>query len=627
MTKSLLDVIEDSSITRYLSRPHIYNDNFVLLQNKENSVTDSDSPKKKSTCTGQACRCLKRVGGVLDFSLFRSPMFRVLTLFFVTSPLINALPAFLPAMSKDKGLTESQAAILLSIIGGLDLCGRIITGFIDDLKIFKVSTLIAIAFVVLGAVCQLTRFLTTFPLMIGLAVVFGLLAGVAPCLVPILIMEDIGLEHTAKAMGFCKLFSGAAMAAGLPLLGYIRDVTVRGALSRSMKLGNEMVREIEGVKEKGGIKEVKRAETNGGIKVKEREVNGGINEMEGVKEKGKMNKKEGRKEGGMKQDGEKRKAGGEIPDPDDGVPYDRGWAWVVVLGAFINFVLAAGYNSGNYVFFVKFLEVFEASVSKTALLYGVKQAVNSVVGMFVLNAVVGRVGVRVTVLAGGFFLGVSAILASFATNLTYLIFKMTKSLLDVIEDSSITRYLSRPHIYSDNFVIPENEENSVTDSDSPKKKSLFRSPMFRVLTLFFVTAPLTNALPAFLPAMSKDKGLTESQAAVLLSSRRSEPIQLSFGELWGSAQKTYCELRESGLTWEEAKTCARDRLTRFLTTFPLMIGLAVVFGLLVGVTPCLVPILIMEDIGLEHTAKAMGFCKLFSGAAMAAGLPLLGACL
>nr|KAG5699273.1 hypothetical protein BaRGS_000475 [Batillaria attramentaria] len=75
----------------------------------------------------------------------------------------------------------------------------------------------------------------------------------------------------------------------------------------------------------------------------------------------------------MKQDGEKRKAGGEIPDPDDGVPYDRGWAWMVVLG------------------------------------------------MFVLNAVVERVGVRVTVLAGGFFIGVSAILASFATNLTYLI--------------------------------------------------------------------------------------------------------------------------------------------------------------------------------------------------------------
>ncbi|KAK7486456.1 hypothetical protein BaRGS_00022257, partial [Batillaria attramentaria] len=727
MTKSLLDVIEDSSITRYLSRPHIYNDNFVLLQNKENSVTDSDSPKKKSTCTGQACRCLKRVGGVLDFSLFRSPMFRVLTLFFVTSPLINALPAFLPAMSKDKGVTESQAAVLLSIIGGLDLCGRIITGFIDDLKIFK-----------------LTRFLTTFPLMIGLAVVFGLLAGVAPCLVPILIMEDIGLEHTAKAMGFCKLFSGAAMAAGLPLLG-----------------------------------------------------------------------------------------------------------------AFINFVLAAGYNSGNYVFFVKFLEVFEASVSKTALLYGVKQAVNSVVGMFVLNAVVGRVGVRVTVLAGGFFLGVSAILASFATNLTYLILsqavlhgfgvglcgvtptlligfyfrrrrslansiskcgvgagamifppmityfiqeygvrgalllvgsiclngltagalmrplsfytkrhrlrsarrrqsdaecfsedekqgevntrtdfkateeknrpnvtakyeenrtsfenlkqkpnllfdngvfrpvngysngahvnnaalrhtemtssvpdvgdvpmltrstpdivfhttglgssprrrtasisgsdnlrirhtehKMTKSLLDVIEDSSITRYLSRPHIYSDNFVIPENEENSVTDSDSPKKKStctsqacrclkrvggvldfsLFRSPMFRVLTLFFVTAPLTNALPAFLPAMSKDKGLTESQAAVLLS---------IIGGL------DLCGRIITGFI-DDLKIF---KLTRFLTTFPLMIGLAVVFGLLVGVTPCLVPILIMEDIGLEHTAKAMGFCKLFSGAAMAAGLPLLG---
>nr|KAG5699274.1 hypothetical protein BaRGS_000476 [Batillaria attramentaria] len=42
-------------------------------------------------------------------------------------------------------------------------------------------------------------------------------------------------------------------------------------------LGNEMVREKEGVKEKGGMKEMESAETNGGIKVKEGEVNGGIN--------------------------------------------------------------------------------------------------------------------------------------------------------------------------------------------------------------------------------------------------------------------------------------------------------------------------------------------------------------
>ena len=79
--------------------------------------------------------------------------------------------------------------------------------------------MIFIAFTILGVVCHLTRLLTTFPLLICLAVAQGMLAGVGACMMPILIMEDIGLENTAKALGFSKLFSGAAMAAFHPFLG------------------------------------------------------------------------------------------------------------------------------------------------------------------------------------------------------------------------------------------------------------------------------------------------------------------------------------------------------------------------------------------------------------------------
>lgn len=168
---------------------------------------------------------MKWVCGVLDFSLFHSPMFRVLTVFFLTSPIVYSLATYLPAMCKDRGVSDYKAAILLSIIGGLDLCSRLIFGFIADLKIMKVSTLIAISFFLLGGLCHVTSLLTTFPLLVGFAVVFGVLSGVSPCLLPILIMEDIGLEFTPQALGFCKLFSAASMAAGLPLLGYLRDIT------------------------------------------------------------------------------------------------------------------------------------------------------------------------------------------------------------------------------------------------------------------------------------------------------------------------------------------------------------------------------------------------------------------
>jgi hypothetical protein len=79
--------------------------------------------------------------------------------------------------------------------------------------------MIGVSFVILGTLCQLTRLLTSFPLFVGFAVVHGLLGGVHAVLVPILIMEDIGLEHTAKALGFFKLFAGTSAAAFHPLLG------------------------------------------------------------------------------------------------------------------------------------------------------------------------------------------------------------------------------------------------------------------------------------------------------------------------------------------------------------------------------------------------------------------------
>ena len=48
---------------------------------------------------------------------------------------------------------------------------------------------------------------------------------------------------------------------------------------------------------------------------------------------------------------------------------------------FVNFLIAAGYNRGTYIFFVTFLEEFRAPVTETALLFAVKEGINSVVGM------------------------------------------------------------------------------------------------------------------------------------------------------------------------------------------------------------------------------------------------------
>ena len=66
-----------------------------------------------STCRAGTWRLLKRIFGVLDFSLFHSPMFRLMVFFFICAPMLGAVTTYLPAMSKERGLDENQSAILL----------------------------------------------------------------------------------------------------------------------------------------------------------------------------------------------------------------------------------------------------------------------------------------------------------------------------------------------------------------------------------------------------------------------------------------------------------------------------------------------------------------------------------
>lgn len=164
-------------------------------------------------------QCPRKAVFMLDFSLFKSPLFRLLLLYTTTSPFVNITLDYLPALASENGVSESRAALLLSIIGGLDLACRLACGFIADLRILRVPTMIIISFVVLAVVTQFVRFMKSFEHLVVLAVLQGIFGGVANCLIPVLIIEFVGLENMGKGIGFCQLASGMSMAAIYPFLG------------------------------------------------------------------------------------------------------------------------------------------------------------------------------------------------------------------------------------------------------------------------------------------------------------------------------------------------------------------------------------------------------------------------
>ena len=162
---------------------------------------------------------LKAALFALDFSLFRRPTFRLLFACFVFFPCVNIAVEYLPVLAKENHATEAQAATLLSIIGALDLVCRLGSGLIANTGRVTPATLVQVTFLVLGITYHLVRYLTSYHQLLVLAVLQGLQGGTVNCMIPMLIVDTVGVQHMAKGIGFYQLAAGSFITAAHPLLG------------------------------------------------------------------------------------------------------------------------------------------------------------------------------------------------------------------------------------------------------------------------------------------------------------------------------------------------------------------------------------------------------------------------
>lgn len=181
-----------------------------------NNALDSKTLESGPTAVVTRPRCIQ---SPLDFSLFRRPVFRLLFSCFILFPTVNIAVAYLPVVAREKDISETDVAKLLSIIGGLDLFSRLGSGIFADRKFVRVSTMVVISFVALGVTYHCVRFLTSFSSFVALAVMQGLLGSVVNCMIPVLIVDHVGLENMAKGIGFYQVAAGCFIAGIHPLLG------------------------------------------------------------------------------------------------------------------------------------------------------------------------------------------------------------------------------------------------------------------------------------------------------------------------------------------------------------------------------------------------------------------------
>ncbi|XP_046375727.2 monocarboxylate transporter 3-like [Haliotis rufescens] len=219
---SQIDEHSECQLRMYKSNPDLTSMSLVDIREVHPQYADD---QQETRLHKSACMHVKQAFAAFDFSLFKQPMFQLIAAFSHFGIVFTLAGAYLPVLANEKGIPPTEAAFLLTIAGVLDFCGRLALGFVADLKYIKINHLMAIGIVISGTVAQFASFYNTYALFIVFSVLAGIFGSFYNCLIPIAIVEFMGLKHMAKVLGFISVFHGLAMCLTHPIMGAIRDLT------------------------------------------------------------------------------------------------------------------------------------------------------------------------------------------------------------------------------------------------------------------------------------------------------------------------------------------------------------------------------------------------------------------
>ncbi|ESO84585.1 hypothetical protein LOTGIDRAFT_236233 [Lottia gigantea] len=163
---------------------------------------------------------------LLDLSLFKTPMFWILVGYWPISRTgILSAESFIPALAIERGLSDYQASLLLTVIGLLDIIFRVVAAFIIQFQLIKGQYICIFSLVMLGIMFEFVSYYRTFVSLMAMACVFGVLNGTFFSLLGEVVIDLVGYEQFAKVFGFVQIFSGACSLTFYPIIGSLKDLT------------------------------------------------------------------------------------------------------------------------------------------------------------------------------------------------------------------------------------------------------------------------------------------------------------------------------------------------------------------------------------------------------------------
>lgn len=163
---------------------------------------------------------------MLDFSFFANTRFLLFAMSnFLLYTWYDVPYVYLTDNAIERGFSETDASILISVIGILNMAGEVILGWAGDIEWINANLVYALCMGLCGAATALVPLISSYHALCTVAGAFGLFIAANYALTSIILVELITLERFTNAYGLLLLVQGVANLVGPPIAGWLYDVT------------------------------------------------------------------------------------------------------------------------------------------------------------------------------------------------------------------------------------------------------------------------------------------------------------------------------------------------------------------------------------------------------------------
>lgn len=199
-----------------LKQSPLSKDNFDSDERFQLSQPKTDSKSIKSSCMKRCCSTLK---SLLTFSAFKSWNGVVYVLTYLLGRSAAFIVVYLPTYATRQGFEKHEAALLLTIYGGVDIVSRVFFGFIGDLHFTRPKFIIAFTALCSAISTSLGKLCTDFPSLAVFAATLGFFGSVALSLNTNNIIDMHGLKELGSFLSQSSLLMAFVAIVQYPLLG------------------------------------------------------------------------------------------------------------------------------------------------------------------------------------------------------------------------------------------------------------------------------------------------------------------------------------------------------------------------------------------------------------------------